>query len=147
VTRDVFTATIAAASPGGGVGGTAFVGRAQEPVASIAALAAAIAAAIALAPATATVAANIATLVADGASPTQAHVTTLNTNWGIFLTAETTYRAAVAALSTTASSGSLTADVTLLFNVATVTDKNTLRTAVLAILAQATNKSALLAGD
>lgn len=29
-----------------------------------------------------TVAANIATLVADGATPTQAHVTTLNTNWG-----------------------------------------------------------------
>jgi hypothetical protein len=32
----------------------------------------------------ATVAANIATLVADGASPTQAHVTTLNTSWGVF---------------------------------------------------------------
>lgn len=30
-----------------------------------------------------TVAANIATLVADGASPTQGHVTTLNTNWAI----------------------------------------------------------------
>lgn len=32
-----------------------------------------------------TVAANIATLVADGASPTQAHVTTLNTNWALLL--------------------------------------------------------------
>ena len=31
-----------------------------------------------------TVAANIATLVADGASPTQAHVTTLNASWGVF---------------------------------------------------------------
>src|SRR5271166_2370205 len=30
----------------------------------------------------ATVATNVATLVSDGASPTQAHVTTLNTNWG-----------------------------------------------------------------
>ena len=30
---------------------------------------------------TATVDANVATLVADGASPTQAHVTTLDTNW------------------------------------------------------------------
>jgi len=28
------------------------------------------------------VAADIATLVADGATPTQAHVTTLNTDWG-----------------------------------------------------------------
>lgn len=31
-----------------------------------------------------TVAANIATLVADGATPTQGHVTTLNTNWATF---------------------------------------------------------------
>jgi hypothetical protein len=38
-------------------------------------------------PSTATVAANIATLVADGATPTQAHVNTLNTNWGLYLTA------------------------------------------------------------
>ncbi len=33
----------------------------------------------------ATVAADIATLVADGASPTQAHVTTLNTDWAAFI--------------------------------------------------------------
>lgn len=40
----------------------------------------------AIAMATTTVAANIATLVADGASPTQGHVNTLNTNWGTLLT-------------------------------------------------------------
>lgn len=34
---------------------------------------------------TTTVAANVATLVADGASPTQGHVNTLNTNWGTLL--------------------------------------------------------------
>lgn len=32
------------------------------------------------------VATDIATLVADGASPTQAHVTTLNTDWGTLKT-------------------------------------------------------------
>lgn len=32
------------------------------------------------------VAADIATLVADGATPTQAHVTTLNTDWGTLKT-------------------------------------------------------------
>lgn len=36
---------------------------------------------------TAAVAADVATLVADGATPTQAHVTTLNTHWGTLLTA------------------------------------------------------------
>lgn len=54
-------------------------------------------------PSTATVAADVATLVADGASPTQAHVTTLNTDWGTFLTAETTYRGGVSALTANAS--------------------------------------------
>lgn len=33
------------------------------------------------------VAADVAVLVADGATPTQAHVTTLNTNWGTLNTA------------------------------------------------------------
>lgn len=35
--------------------------------------------------ATTTVAADVATLVADGATPTQAHVTTLNTDWAALL--------------------------------------------------------------
>jgi hypothetical protein len=39
------------------------------------------------------VAANIATLVAEGATPTQGNVNTLNTNWGTFLTAENNKRA------------------------------------------------------
>jgi hypothetical protein len=41
------------------------------------------------APDSVTVAANVATLVADGASPTQAHVTTLNTNFGLMNAAYT----------------------------------------------------------
>lgn len=48
-------------------------------------------------PATATVAADIAVLVADGASPTQGHVNTLNTDWGTFLTSQTAFLAALAA--------------------------------------------------
>lgn len=75
----------------------------------------------ATAPATTTVAADVATLVADGASPTQAHVTTLNTDWGTFLTAFNTYKAGV---------GALTADVTLMFNPSTVTNMNQLRAAL-----------------
>lgn len=35
----------------------------------------------------ATVATDVATLVADGATPTQAHVTTLNTDWAVVNTA------------------------------------------------------------
>lgn len=70
------------------------------------------------APATTTVAANIATLVADGASPTQAHVTTLNTNWGTFLTAYTAYAGGV---------GALTANATFMFDPAAVTTMNQLR--------------------
>lgn len=64
---------------------------------------------IASAPASTTVAANIATLVADGASPTQAHVTTLNTNWGTFLTA---YNLTIA---------QITADLTVAINTTNIT--------------------------
>lgn len=48
-------------------------------------------------PVSTTVAANIATLVADGASPTQGHVNTLNTNWGTYLTAVNAFLAGLAA--------------------------------------------------
>ena len=48
-------------------------------------------------PVSTTVAANIATLVTDGASPTQAHVNTLNTNWGTYLTAINALLAGLAA--------------------------------------------------
>jgi hypothetical protein len=79
------------------------------------------------APASTTVAANIATLVADGATPTQAHVTTLNTNWGTFLTSETAYRAAVA----TAIGG---ADLTVLFDTSKFTTMNQVKAALDSIL-------------
>jgi hypothetical protein len=73
------------------------------------------------APATTTVAANIATLVADGASPTQGHVNTLNTNWGTFLTAYNLYAAGV---------GTLTANATFMFDPAAITTMNQLRAAL-----------------
>lgn len=82
------------------------------------------------APATATVAANVATLVADGATPTQAHVTTLNTNWGAFLTGETAYRAAVG----TAIAG---ADLTVLFDTSKFTKLNQVKAALAAVLQSA----------
>lgn len=110
------------------------LGTPNDPNAAITTLAAAMAAAVALAPATATVAADVATLVADGATPTQAHVNTLNTDWGTFLTAFNTYAAAVAALDTTAAAATVSSDVTLLVNTSTVTTKNKLTEAVMALL-------------
>jgi len=76
------------------------------------------------APATTTVAANVATLVADGASPTQAHVTTLNTNWGTFLTAYNSYTGGV---------GALTANASFFFDPAQVTTMNQARAILRAI--------------
>jgi hypothetical protein len=68
---------------------------------------------------TATVAANVATLVADGASPTQAHVTTLNTNWGALLNMITPTNK----------------DVILSFDASVITTRTALRQAVAALLA------------
>jgi hypothetical protein len=48
-------------------------------------------------PDTTDVAAAIAVLVADGATPTEAHVTTLNDAWVIYLAAITAYSASSAA--------------------------------------------------
>jgi len=76
------------------------------------------------APSTTTVAANVATLVADGASPTQAHVTTLNTNWGTFLTAYTAYTGGV---------GALTTNAAFFFDPAAVTTMNQARAILRAI--------------
>lgn len=56
---------------------TSSIGRSAEPSAAIAAV---VAAAVA-------VTADVATLVADGASPTQAHVTTLNTDYTVLAAA------------------------------------------------------------
>lgn len=84
----------------------------------------------------ATVAANVATLVADGATPTQAHVNTLNTNWAALntsLNAETALGTAVTnALATvTIDAASIPAgDVTIVFNAATVVSINALKAAL-----------------
>lgn len=65
--------------------------------------------------ATVAVAANVATLVADGASPTQAHVTTLAANWAILLAAATVAQTAAG------HSVTVTVDVT---DISTVTKLN-----------------------
>lgn len=72
--------------------------------------------------ATTSVAADVATLVADGASPTQAHVNTLNTDWGTFSTAYTALNAAI------------NGDVTVIWNGAVITSRNQLRAALQAAL-------------
>jgi hypothetical protein len=70
------------------------------------------------------VASALAVLVADGASPTQGHVNTLNTNW-------TALRADADAFATKAAS--INADVILYFNAATVTKQNQALAAIRAI--------------
>ena len=72
---------------------------------------------------TTNVAAAVAVLVADGASPTQAHVNTLNTAWGLLATAIAAANTATAA-----------ANVVLDYDDAVVTTKNGLRAAVRRIL-------------
>lgn len=67
------------------------------------------------APDFATVTTNVATLVADAASPTQAHVTTLNTNY-------------------TALAAAINGDVTLVWNTTNITTRNQMRSALLAAL-------------
>lgn len=64
------------------------------------------------------VAADVATLVADGATPTQAHVTTLNTDWGAIATAN----------------GTPAADVVLTVNATNVLTRTQLRNAVAVLL-------------
>lgn len=69
----------------------------------------------------AAVAAAVATLVADAASPTQAHVTTLNSAWG-------TLAADIAPVPAAA-------DVVISYNATTVVSRDTLRQAVDQLLA------------
>lgn len=66
-------------------------------------------------PGFAAVTADVATLVADGASPTQAHVTTLNTDY-------------------TALAAAINGDVTIIWNGSVVTSRNQLRHALLAAI-------------
>lgn len=88
----------------------------------------------------ATVAANVATLVADGASPTQAHVTTLNTNWGTLNTAITTLAADVAALNS-----AITGDVQVTWDTTKVTTVTQLKRAFDAALQAAAGGGILTA--
>lgn len=83
-------------------------------------------AAIALAPSTTALAAAVAALVADGASPTQGHVNTLNTAYGTFATALTAYNTAVSALSS-----DFGADVLVMVNTTNVSRRNTLQVLLL----------------
>lgn len=71
---------------------------------------------------TATVAADIAVLVADGATPTQAHVNTLDTDWAALL-------AGTGAVPTFG-------DVVLSYDIAKVGTKSVLKRAILELLAQ-----------
>lgn len=66
-------------------------------------------AAVTASPSSTAVAADVATLVADGIAPTQAHVNTLNSDWGTFLTALNAYKADV--LSTQTASDTAVTDV------------------------------------
>lgn len=123
---EAFTATIGTVAPA--------LGRAADPSAAVTALAAAIAAAVALVPNPAAFEAALATLVADGASPTQAHVTSANNAYTTLAAAQVTYAAAVAALSTTAAAASVAADVSILFKTSAVVSRNKLNEAVLKLL-------------
>lgn len=75
----------------------------------------------------ATVAADVATLVADGASPTQGHVNTLNTDWAAFKTVLDAYVVSV--------NGGV-GDVTIIINTTNVTTKNQLKAALRALMLQ-----------
>jgi len=68
-----------------------------------------------------TLAAAIATAVADGASPTQAHVTAINTAWGTFKALVDTAVTDAAALA-----GVTDADVKVSVNTSNITTKNQL---------------------
>ncbi len=75
------------------------------------------------------VAAAVAVLVADGASPTQAHVNTLNTAWGLLATA-----IATAKTSTAAAKAAGASNVVLDIDTAVVTTKNGVRAALRRLL-------------
>lgn len=82
---------------------------------------------------TTTVAANIATLVADGASPTQGHVNTLNTNWGVLLGLINTAKTDIAAAKTSVDAAGLGSDAAFSYNdtnVTTITQKRNIITVI-----------------
>lgn len=71
-----------------------------------------------VAPSYTTLAAAIATAVADGASPTQGHVSAVNAAWATFKTAFDAYTGTV---------GTVTANMTLLFDPTAVVNMNQAR--------------------
>lgn len=75
---------------------------------------------------TTNVAAAVAALVADGASPTQGHVNTLNTAWGLLATAIAQAKTSTAA----AKVGVAAANVILDIDTAVVTTQNGVRAAM-----------------
>lgn len=79
---------------------------------------------------TTNVAAAVAVLVADGASPTQAHVNTLNTAWGLLATAIAAAKTATAAAATAAAPANIVLDI----DTAVVTTKNGARAAMREIM-------------
>lgn len=87
---------------------------------------------------TTNVAAAVAVLVADAASPTQAHVNTLNTAWGLLATAIAAAKTSTAAAKAAGAVG----DVVLDIDTAVVTTKNGMR-AALRQLMQAVDGSGL----
>lgn len=84
----------------------------------------------------ATVDGEVATLVADGASPTQAHVDALNTDWGALKTDWDALLAGLPGVPTTA-------DVVISFDASTVVTRSVLRRAVLRLLEAIEGHSAL----
>lgn len=75
---------------------------------------------------TTNVAAAVAVLVADAASPTQAHVNTLNTTWGLLATAIATAKTSTAAAKVAVASK----DVILDIDTSVVTTQNGVRAAM-----------------
>lgn len=75
------------------------------------------------------VAAAVAVLVADGASPTQAHVNTLNTAWGLLETAIAAAKVSTAAAVVSAAPANVVLDI----DTAVVTTQNGVRAALRSI--------------
>lgn len=82
-----------------------------------------------------TVAANVATLVADGASPTQAHVNTLNTNYGLLNSALTAQTALLATL--------ISGNMVVTIDTAVITSQNALKAAIKELLLSITGSATL----
>lgn len=85
-----------------------------------------------------TVAANVATLVADGASPTQGHVNTLNTNYALLATATNTLQGDIATGSTASNTS-----VVVCFDAAAVITRTALRAAIAALLVTVESSNSL----